>query len=250
MKNVKIGAAFAGVMAFAMAGTGQAATIDGIVVDPGQTEVKLNFLQQDVVEVGDELSGFGYVSELDGRSQAAFAPGGNELTFEYGGYTLSNGDPNNLVFELGWMNFYVGEANYDRTDPSTASDGTLWLSLDGHENMDASTSDIGTLFGEINGSLGDWSSGSGEGLLSVNGEGGSANPYFDTDTIADNLSGFADLTFSSSFQPTDSNVPDEGGPWSSGTAEAQGTVIPEPGAFALMGLGLLAAGARRPRRRA
>lgn len=199
--------------------------------------------------IGDTVNFFGTVSNINGV--ANFVAPGAELSY-YGSFTLLNtGDFDSdglaeAVFDTASMSFYVdGSADFDASNPATAQDGSLWLTLSGHNFDYYSIGSLGAIYAELAGAsisaLGD--TGSGFGAWDV--LGGVAAPYVDTDTITQ-INGVsvgatnADFTFSNSFQP--SGV----GGLLTGTGEMKGkTTVPEPTSLLLLSIGLLGFGARK-----
>ncbi len=236
----------------ALATSAQAAMINvgGVIWDPSSI---LDFngtsatLTQSIAANGT-LSGFGVVTTLNGNGVGVFCPG-CEVTIQYGGFTpiggallpLAGGTGAAINYTGGWLNIFVDHTpDASATNPllldnTNTGDGALWLSLTGHNVGGVSLT--GFNFSSM-GFL------AGQGLLDVTG--GLAGGNIDTNTKADG----ADLAFTSTFTNlVFANIPQVGRVpvWSSGSATFNGDSIPEPATLALIGLGLLGAGALRRR---
>lgn len=264
MKKTLLAAA----LTLGVSGVAQAALINvgGVVWDPDDI---LDFTATDTIfetvaapVIGSTVTGFGEIQSFNGENdQNVFCPG-CELTYTFSFDLVGFNDNNANLFldsgdELAFGNMSVsvfvdhGGIPFSLAGgPASASDGVLFLSLAGHEVV-SSNGLTGELFTTITGGiLGTGSEGgNGIGLLDVTG--GLAASNFDTNSfLAPGSTGanlFADINFSSSFQP----IPSGGVPpyILFGSNDFSGNTIPEPGTIALMGLSLLGLGGAMRRKR-
>jgi hypothetical protein len=228
-----------------------ALNVGGLEVSPGSTFAVTQLYENVPVAVGDTLSGYGKVDSINSIAVADLCAG-CELTYQFGGYTVSSVSPTAIKFTGGFVKLYLGfGADKDFTtsnaggsagDLVEATNGTLFLALKGHP-VDAAGNtfigmgvDIGTLS----------PTGFGTGLLDVDtSAGGVATTVFDTNAVAALFGGAADFEFGYSFSALHPAYAAEcpGGPACvRGSGDLTGTAdaVPEPASHAVF---LIALGA-------
>lgn len=247
------------VCALALGASGMAfatpVTVDGVTWDPSSgsdlTIQSLNLRETEVGAVGDVLHGYGEIGSINGVNDFCSAC---DLTFTFT-YTVRSITGNQVVFDDGSFQFYVAPAGtFSFGDPTSADDGTPWLTLTGHTAPRTGFADTGgQLYATVNGTISDPQVGSG-GFGLVDATGGDAMPYMNSNLWSDGIGGFADFQLVSSFSvfpwqndPTCTTVttdldyvctyPIQGNGSLTGRSTMP-TSVPEPGELGLLGLGL------------
>jgi hypothetical protein len=262
----------AAVAMLAMAGSAAAVTVNvgGLDLTTGPTFGVASVYENVITATGQELSGFGEVTQINGVNISDLCAG-CELTYRFGGYEATSLSPTGITFDGGWVNFYLGVGGDNDFNPfasagsaadlAAATNGALFLTLAGHD-IDAA----GNTFSGIGRDIGTTDAvGFGAGLLDVDntgslngntaGAGALANAFFDTNGIAAMFGGAADFqlgaSFSSFLLPHPGECPG-GAACLAGSIDIRGNVaaIPEPETYALMlaGLGIVGFVARRRKR--
>jgi hypothetical protein len=233
--------------------------VDGVMWDSSSpfdlTIQSLNLRETSVANVNDVLTGYGQIGSINGNNNFCL---GCDLTFTFT-YTVSDITGNQVVFDNGGFQFYVAPTGtFDFGDPTSASLGTPWLTMEGHTFPSPLFASVGQLYATIQGTIAAPTVGSGGfGLLDATG--GDAQPFVNSNSVSDGIGGFADFNLASSFltfpastcpsiSPDPTSVchyPIEG----NGSLTGRTVTVPEPGATGLLGLGLAFLGLLTWRRR-
>ena len=213
--------------------------------------------------IGQTLAGYGKIDSINSTAVGSLCTN-CELTYRFDGYTVTSISPTEIKFSGGSIKVYLGfGADNDFTtsnaggstgDLAEATNGTLFLSLKGHEIDAAGNTFVGTGL-NISTTV---PTGFGTGLLDVDtSAGGIANAFFDTNSVPALFGGGnADFELGSSFSGLHPVYPSEcpggaacvrGSVDATGTVTADGRAVPEPASYALMlvGLGAIALVVRR-----
>jgi hypothetical protein len=236
-------------------------SVGGLLLSPGPIFQVSSVYENLVTAVGDELSGVGEITQINGEPIGNLCTG-CELTFRFEGYIVTSLSSTDITFTGGMATFYLGfgadndfnpfTSSGSAADLAAATNGAVFLNLVGH-TIDAT----GNTFrgGGVN--LGTAAAfGRGLGLADVDLAGaGIANVFFDTNGIPATFGGPADFGIGSVFVSVTPPHPAEcvsggGAECLAGSANFQGNVIPEPETYALMlaGLGVVGFVARRRRK--
>jgi hypothetical protein len=246
----------------------QTVNIGGLTVPVGATFAVASVYENVVSRVGQTLTGVGEVTQINGVNVGSLCAN-CELTYRFGGYTITSISATDITFSGGWINFYLGvgasndfnpfASSGSAADLAAATNGSLFLTLSGHP-----ISASGNTFAGTGRDIGTTSPvGFGAGLADVDmtgtangntaGPGGLANGLFNSNTVAATFGGPADFQLGSSFSaillPHPSECP-AGPECVAGSADIRGVAaIPEPQTYALLLAGLGAVGLVVRRRR-
>ena len=147
--------------------------------------------------VGDELSGVGEVTQINGMAVGDLCAG-CELTYVFDSYIVSSLSATDITFTGGSVRFYLGfgadndfnpfNSGGSGADMAAATNGTLFLTLSGHARDAAGNTFVGQ-GANLNSTA---AVGFGAGLADVDMSGGGiANAFFDSNSIAAAVGGGA-----------------------------------------------------------
>jgi hypothetical protein len=240
----------------ALAGAAGAVTVDGVDLPEGSVFAVAQTYQNAALALGDVITGYGKIDSINSLAVGSLCTG-CELTYVFGGYTVTSLSATEVRFSGGWLNIYLGagadndfdtgNAGGSAGDLIEAGNGTLFLALRGHAIDDLGNTLVGTGVGIGTATPVGFSSG----LMDVDvGAGGSASAFFDTNGIGAAFGGAADLQISSSFTAFSPLYPGEcpgGAACVRGSSTVITSAVPEPETWALLlgGLGMVASVARR-----
>lgn len=240
----------------AVAGAAHAVPVGGVDLPTGSVFAVAQTYQNAATAIGDVISGYGKIDSINSIAVANLC-GNCELTYTFGGYTVSSLSATEVRFSGGWLNVYMGSgATHDFNtgnaggsagDLAEAGNGTLFLALKGHAIDAAGNTLIGTGVGIGTATPVGFSSG----LLDVDTtQSGAANGHFNTNTVAALFGGAADLQISSSFTAFSPLYPGEcpgGAACVRGSSTVISSAVPEPQSAALLlaGLGIVGLLGRR-----
>jgi hypothetical protein len=256
MKFLK--SALVAISSLAAVSSANAVVVNGLDIGTGTNFQVASVYENPVFTVGNILRGYGEVTQINGVAISSLCAG-CELTYRFDNYVVTSINSTTVAFSGGVVNFYIGYgADNDfnpfasassAADVTAATNGTLFLSLQGH-SVDALGNTL--LGGGVN--IGTASAtGNGSGLLDV--IGGSAAAFFNTNAIGATFGGPADFLLTSSFNSALAPHPAECAQQNftsclAGSADLRGSVtppLPTPAIPALLGLGLLGFGMLRRR---
>ena len=221
--------------------------VDGVTWDTDNpfnlTIQSLNLRESSVSQTGDILTGYGQIGSINGDNGFCL---GCDLTFTFN-YTVTGITGNQVTFDNGNFQFYVDDTqSFAFGDPTSATIGTPWLTLMGHDSANLAFTTQGELYGTVIGTVANPTVGS-NGFGLVDATGGPAAPFITVYSVADGMGGFADLSLNSSFQfqpaSTCSSVTTDPTDICHYPIEGNGSLIgrlavPEPGVTGLLGIGL------------
>src|SRR6266536_3358479 len=140
-KRRTLRAVAASAILLATSSTGFAGPIGGLDVANGPTFGVSQTYQNVPTAIGDTLSGYGKVDSINSIPIGSLCSD-CELTYQFGGYTVSAVSPTTIRYSCGWYRYYLGfgaqndfttlNAGGSAGDLAEATNGTLFLALTGH----------------------------------------------------------------------------------------------------------------------
>ena len=102
------------------ASNAMAIDVGGLTLSAGPHFEVASIYENNITAVGQTLAGVGEVTQINGVSVTSLCAG-CELTYRFGGYTVTSLSATNITFSGGWINFYLGFGASNDFDPFTSS---------------------------------------------------------------------------------------------------------------------------------
>jgi hypothetical protein len=251
----------AGSLLLAAAAPAMAVNIGGIDIPLGPVFTAGQIYSTLPTAAGQELTAYGKVDSINSTAVSELCSD-CELTYRVSGYTVDSITSSSVASNGGLVQFYLGTgADNDfaitgsgnlNDDIAAATNGTLFLTLRGHEINAAGNTFITTSQNIGTGLLG---TAFGTGLADVDtSAGGIANQFFNSNAINAQFGGAADVQLNGSWSPLNPLYVGQGDCGAAGclrgSADFHAVAVPEPETYALMlsALGLIGYVVHRRRR--